>query len=82
MIYAICILQNRTNYYLMYSTEDGQKIAIFYNKDAIDRRVKYGDIIPILFPTKLIARLTIKRCGYDKKYKGLFTIVLWEKVLV
>ena len=80
MKYALRLLQNRTNYYLTYSTESGQKIAMFYNKDKIDRRIKYGDIIPILFTTKLIARLAMKRHKYHQKYDGTFTIVLWENV--
>ena len=78
MIYALRLEQNIIHYYyLAYEMENGRKIIDFLNKGYIEN---HPNFVPMLFSTKLIARLVKQRYNNSLQYEGIYNIVLWKDV--
>ena len=78
MIYALKLEQNIIHYYyLAYEMENGRKIIDFLKKEYIEN---HPNFVPMLFSTKLIARLVKQRYNNSLQYEGIYNIVLWKDV--
>ena len=78
MIYALKLEQNIIHYYyLAYEMENGRKVIDFFKKEYIEN---HPNFVPILFSTKLIARLVKQRYNNSLQYEGIYNIVLWKDV--
>ena len=79
MIYALKLEQNIIHYYylayyLAYEMENGRKIIDFLNKGYIEN---HPNFVPILFSTKLIARLEAQTLSTFKK--GKISVIKWTE---